>query len=491
MSEYSAKSTGSCDPSKSSSGDNKPANMNPSMKGGQELSIKFSVTYTKLAEILQSANVPYLMPDLAYEHCPASVVVTFPVLYGDANGNENSEGSVTAGTQRSSSHGADIFGSENSEGSVTAGTQRSSSHGSDIFGSENSEGSVTAGTQRSSSHGSDIFGSENSEGSVTAGTQRSSSHGSDIFGSENSEGSVTAGTQRSSSHGSDIFGSENSEGSVTAGTQRSSSHGSNIFGSEEDDVLAQVGSPLGSLSGSSGAGRSWGGVEFIVDTGSPPYIVDIAETEEEVHSDAAEAGDAAGNSQDETYNTESEIGVPDEGEMDWASFSQVQQPSVIQDVSFPAVDWQGTSSESVTSPYRKGGDGDAHEAQPEEGDGDAHEAQPEEGDGDAHEAQPEEGDGDAHEAQPEEGDATDEDGDVIMKTHEVASKGRGSKRRTWTLSYEEELAREREARRHYNLRSTRARVERMERLKKAEDPKRKGDGEDGSAPGGSRKRPKR
>ena len=35
------------------------------------------------------------------------------------------------------------------------------------------------------------------------------------------------------------------------------------------------------------------------------------------------------------------------------------------------------------------------------------------------------------------------------------------------------------------------RDERLERLKKAEDPKRKGDGEDGSAPGGSRKRPKR
>ena len=145
-------------------------------------------------------------------------------------------------------------------------------------------------------------------------------------------------------------------------------------------------------------------------------------------------------------------------------------------------------------------DEDAHEAQPEEGDAtdeDAHEAQPEEGDAtdeDAHEAQPEEGDAtdeDAHEAQPEEGDATDEDGDVIMKTHEVASKASGSKRRTWTLSYEEELSREREARRHYNLRSTRARVERMERLKKAEDPKRKGGGEDGGAPGSSRKRPKR
>ena len=107
----------------------------------------------------------------------------------------------------------------------------------------------------------------------------------------------------------------------------------NYFGSEEDEgeVMVQAGSPLGLHSGSSGAARSSGSVEFVIDTGSPPYSEAAVETEtEEVKSEAA---------------------------------------------------------------------------------------------------------------QPEEGGDVDEDGDFIMKTHEVASKASGSKRRTWTLSYEEEEAR--------------------------------------------------
>ena len=280
MSEYSSKSTGSCDPSKSSSGNNKPENMNPSMKGGKELSIEFSVTYSKLAEFLQLANVPYLMPDLAYKHCPASVVVTFPVLYGDANGNENAEGSDTISTP-GSSQGLNIVGSENSEGSVGTGTP-------------------------------------------------------------------------------------------------SSLNGSNYSGSEEEggEVMVQVWSPFESLCGISGAGRPWGGVEFIVDRGSPLYIVDTAETEEEGAAAETEEEGAAAETEEEgaaaeteeegaAAETEEETEVPNEGEMDWASFSGVEQPSVIEDVSVPGVDWQEHSFESVTSPYIGGvDDEDAHEAQP-------------------------------------------------------------------------------------------------------------------------------
>ena len=75
----------------------------------------------------------------------------------------------------------------------------------------------------------------------------------------------------------------------------------------------------------------------------------------------------------------------------------------------------------------------------------------------------------------------------------VAESGRKSKRdrRRKELTYEEEEARGKRAKTAYNLRDTPAREEYLERLKKAEHPKRKGDGEDGGASGSSRKRSRR
>ena len=138
----------------------------------------------------------------------------------------------------------------------------------------------------------------------------------------------------------------------------------------------------------------------------------------------------------------------------------------------------------------------------EEGDA-VPEAQPdvvtdEEGDA-VPEAQPdvvtdEEGDA-VPEAQPdvvtdEEGDAVSEaQPDVVMET-KGESEGSGSRRRRRDSSYEEELTRERNAKRRYNLRDTRVRRERMEMLKE-NDSKRKVAGGTGGSLGGSRKRSRR
>ena len=82
----------------------------------------------------------------------------------------------------------------------------------------------------------------------------------------------------------------------------------------------------------------------------------------------------------------------------------------------------------------------------------------------------------------------DDDGDTVMEVEEPVSRGRGSKRRSWESSYDEEVSREREAKRRYGLRSTRAREQRMSDIKKAADAKRKGVGE---AEGSSRDSGKR
>ena len=85
----------------------------------------------------------------------------------------------------------------------------------------------------------------------------------------------------------------------------------------------------------------------------------------------------------------------------------------------------------------------------------------------------------------------DEDGDVVMETGEMSSARRGPKRRCSPgLSYNEESSRTKMVKKLYNLRSTRAREERLTRLKEAEDSKRKA-GEAESSSEGSRKRSKR
>ena len=85
----------------------------------------------------------------------------------------------------------------------------------------------------------------------------------------------------------------------------------------------------------------------------------------------------------------------------------------------------------------------------------------------------------------------DEDGDVIMETEEIASGGRGSRRRHSTVfSYETEMSRAARAKRRFNLRDTRARTEWMTNLKQASDSKRKTDEEDDSPIEDSRKRKK-
>ena len=73
---------------------------------------------------------------------------------------------------------------------------------------------------------------------------------------------------------------------------------------------------------------------------------------------------------------------------------------------------------------------------------------------------------------------TDEVGDTIMETEKATSGGRGSRLRSRDLSYEQEMSRGREAKRRYNLRNTLARVERMAKLKEAEDAKWKADNEE-------------
>ena len=87
--------------------------------------------------------------------------------------------------------------------------------------------------------------------------------------------------------------------------------------------------------------------------------------------------------------------------------------------------------------------------------------------------------------------AVDEDGDVVMETQDMASDGNGSKRRTRALTYEEEVSRERDARRSDNLRNTGSQEERLARLRGTEDPKRKVDIGAGSSPRSSRKRSRR
>ena len=84
----------------------------------------------------------------------------------------------------------------------------------------------------------------------------------------------------------------------------------------------------------------------------------------------------------------------------------------------------------------------------------------------------------------------DEDGDVVMDTRKE-TEGRGSKRRSRDLSYDEDLTRAREAKRRYGLRSTRAREERLERLKENDGAKRKADDGAGSPSKGSRKKSRR
>ena len=80
--------------------------------------------------------------------------------------------------------------------------------------------------------------------------------------------------------------------------------------------------------------------------------------------------------------------------------------------------------------------------------------------------------------------------DAVMEI-KVEFEGRGSKRRSRCLSYEGELTREREAKRRYGLRNTRAREERLAMLKNAEDAKRKVGGETESSPGSSHRRSRR
>ena len=85
----------------------------------------------------------------------------------------------------------------------------------------------------------------------------------------------------------------------------------------------------------------------------------------------------------------------------------------------------------------------------------------------------------------------DEDGDVVMETGEMSSASRGPKRRRSPgLSYNKESSRTKMVKKLYNLRSTRAREERLTRLKAVEDSKRKA-GEAESSSKGSRKRSKR
>ena len=82
----------------------------------------------------------------------------------------------------------------------------------------------------------------------------------------------------------------------------------------------------------------------------------------------------------------------------------------------------------------------------------------------------------------------DEDGDVVMETG-GESEARGSKRRRGQgSSYKEELTRISEVDRRYNLRNTRARRERLERLK--DDAKRKGSDDAGISSTGPRKKSK-
>ena len=66
-----------------------------------------------------------------------------------------------------------------------------------------------------------------------------------------------------------------------------------------------------------------------------------------------------------------------------------------------------------------------------------------------------------------------------METNDVASKRYGSKRRSRGPSFAEESSREREVKRRFGLRNTRAREERMARLKEKDDAKRKVDSREG------------
>ena len=80
---------------------------------------------------------------------------------------------------------------------------------------------------------------------------------------------------------------------------------------------------------------------------------------------------------------------------------------------------------------------------------------------------------------------------AVEEVEEPAPRSRGSRRRTRALSYQDEMSRETEARRRYNLRSTRAREERMEGLKEADKAKRKAEGKAGSSSKASGRRSRR
>ena len=81
----------------------------------------------------------------------------------------------------------------------------------------------------------------------------------------------------------------------------------------------------------------------------------------------------------------------------------------------------------------------------------------------------------------------DEDGDVVMEAV-VVSERRGSKRLGYAMAYEDEVKRAKRAKEDHGLRDTAARRERLRKLKKADDAKRKGDGEAEGSSKASRKR---
>ena len=121
--------------------------------------------------------------------------------------------------------------------------------------------------------------------------------------------------------------------------------------------------------------------------------------------------------------------------------------------------------------------------EPQEADGPVEEVdEPQEAEGPVEEVdEPQEAEGPVEEVdEPQEAEGpveeVDEDGDVVMEVV-VASESRGSKRLGYAVSYEEEAKRAKRAKEDHGLRDTAARREWLRKLKKADDAKRKGDGE--------------
>ena len=173
---------------------------------------------------------------------------------------------------------------------------------------------------------------------------------------------------------------------------------------------------------------------------------------------------------------------------------------VVADADEPEPEGVVADADEPEEPEPEGVVADADEPEEPEPEGvveDADEPEPEGVVEDADEPEPEGVVEDADEPEPEgvvedaDEPRVDEDGDVVMETEEMSSEGRGSKRRrSQALSYETEMSRATGTRRRYNLRNTRAREERVENLKKAEDSKRKADEAESSSKG-SRKRSRR